>query len=82
MAWTNTGFDKDVFKLLMRMKGGTSRLKVLNALSAAPKDRLQLSRDQFGLEDDRPPHSNTPQSWVNRRARDFCKQHQDLCVNR
>lgn len=45
MAWTNTGFDKDVFKLLMRMKGGTSRLKVLNALSAAPKDRLQLSRE-------------------------------------
>ncbi|MCL5068623.1 MAG: hypothetical protein M1368_09775, partial [Thaumarchaeota archaeon] len=25
MAWTNTGFDKDVFKLLMRMKNGTNR---------------------------------------------------------
>jgi len=45
MAWTTTGFDKDVFKLLMRMKGGASRMKVLNALSASPKDRLQLSRE-------------------------------------
>ena len=38
---SGSGFDKDVFQLIMRMKGGGSRMKVLNALSVAPKDRLR-----------------------------------------
>src|SRR5579875_657457 len=38
------GFDKDVFKLLLRTKGGNSRTELLRAL-LAPKDRMQLSRE-------------------------------------
>jgi hypothetical protein len=45
IAWTETGFNKDVFHLLMKMKGGNSRLKVMNALDRRPKDRLQLSNE-------------------------------------
>lgn len=40
----NAGFDKDVFKLLLRTKGGNSRTKLLKAL-LTPKDRMQLSRE-------------------------------------
>ncbi len=45
IAWKETGFDKDVFDLLMKMKGGNSRLKVMHALVSKSKDRLQLSNE-------------------------------------
>ena len=42
--WEGLGFDSDVFRLFMKMKGGKSRLRMLNALSQ-PKDRYQLARE-------------------------------------
>jgi DNA-binding transcriptional ArsR family regulator len=42
------GFDKDVFRLLVRTKGGKSRARLLKTLML-PKDRMQLSRD-LGLD--------------------------------
>jgi DNA-binding transcriptional ArsR family regulator len=42
--WEGLGFDSDVFRLFMRMKGGKTRLRMLNALSK-PKDRYQLAQE-------------------------------------
>jgi DNA-binding MarR family transcriptional regulator len=42
------GFGSDVFELFMRMKGGATRIKVLNTLSI-PKDRLQLA-EELGVD--------------------------------
>jgi len=44
----NAGFDKDVFRLLLRTKGGNSRVKLLKAL-LSPKDRSMLSKE-LGLD--------------------------------
>jgi len=46
--WMELGFDNDVFTLFVRMKGGKTRLKLLDALSL-PKDRLQLAQE-LGLD--------------------------------
>jgi len=46
--WEGLGFDSDVFRLFMKMKGGKTRLKLLNALSI-PKDRYQLAKE-LGLD--------------------------------
>jgi DNA-binding transcriptional ArsR family regulator len=42
--WEGLGFDSDVFRLFMRMKGGKTRLRLLIALSK-PKDRHQLAKE-------------------------------------
>jgi DNA-binding MarR family transcriptional regulator len=42
------GFGSDVFELFMKMKGGATRIKVLNTLST-PKDRLQLA-EELGVD--------------------------------
>ena len=42
--YTEMGFGSDVFELFMKMKGGATRIKVLNTLST-PKDRLQLAQE-------------------------------------
>ncbi len=42
--YTELGFGSDVFELFMKMKGGATRIKVLNTLSS-PKDRLQLAQE-------------------------------------
>ncbi len=42
------GFGSDVFELFMKMKGGATRIKVLNTL-ATPKDRLQLA-EELGVD--------------------------------
>lgn len=46
--WQEYGFDKDVFRLLLKMRGGSSRVKLLKAL-LVPKDRLQLAKE-IGLD--------------------------------
>jgi hypothetical protein len=46
--YTQMGFGSDVFDLFMRMKGGATRIKVLNTLST-PKDRLQLA-EELGVD--------------------------------
>ncbi|MGA2876160.1 MAG: winged helix-turn-helix domain-containing protein [Nitrososphaerales archaeon] len=47
-TWANLGFDQDVFKLFVRMKGASTRLRLLQSLSH-PKDRAQLS-DELGID--------------------------------
>lgn len=42
--WTSLGFDQDVFRLFVRMKGAPTRLKLLQSL-ASPKDRAQLAEE-------------------------------------
>jgi hypothetical protein len=42
--WNSSGFTQDSFDLLVKMKGGPTRLKLLNAL-AVPKDRSQLAQE-------------------------------------
>jgi len=42
------GFGDDVIELFMKMKGGATRIKVLNTLST-PKDRLQLA-EELGVD--------------------------------
>jgi len=46
--YTEMGFGSDVFELFMKMKGGATRIKVLNTLST-PKDRLQLA-EELGVD--------------------------------
>jgi DNA-binding transcriptional ArsR family regulator len=46
--WTNLGFDQDVFKLFVRMRGAPTRLKLLHSLTD-PKDRLQLA-EELGID--------------------------------
>ncbi len=46
--WMGLGFDSDVFGLFVRMKGGKTRLRLLDALSL-PKDRQQLALE-LGLD--------------------------------
>lgn len=48
ILFRNAGFDKDVFRLLLRTKGGNSRVKLLKAL-LSPKDRSMLSKE-LGLD--------------------------------
>lgn len=46
--YSEMGFGSDVFELFMKMKGGATRIKVLNTLSS-PKDRLQLA-EELGVD--------------------------------
>lgn len=41
--WRVAGFDRDTFDLIMRMRGGASRLAILRLLTA-PKHKNELSR--------------------------------------
>jgi DNA-binding HxlR family transcriptional regulator len=47
-AYSEMGFGSDVFELFMKMKGGATRIKVLNTLTT-PKDRLQLA-EELGVD--------------------------------
>jgi DNA-binding MarR family transcriptional regulator len=42
--WNSSGFTQDSFDLLVKMKGGPTRLKLLDALST-PKDRSKLAQE-------------------------------------
>jgi len=46
--YSELGFGSDVFELFMKMKGGATRIKVLNKLGT-PKDRLQLA-EELGVD--------------------------------
>lgn len=46
--YSEMGFGSDVFELFMKMKGGATRIKVLNTLTT-PKDRLQLA-EELGVD--------------------------------
>jgi predicted transcriptional regulator len=42
--WHSSGFSQDAFDLLVKMKGGPTRMKLLQALNV-PKDRAQLAQE-------------------------------------
>jgi predicted transcriptional regulator len=42
--WNSSGYTQDAFDLLVKMKGGPTRLKLLQALNA-PKDRSKLAQE-------------------------------------
>jgi len=42
--WEGLGFDSDVFRLFLKMRGGKTRLRMMTALSK-PKDRYQLAQE-------------------------------------
>lgn len=46
--WEALGFDSEVFELFVRMRGGKTRVKLLNSL-LIPKDRFQLA-NELGLD--------------------------------
>lgn len=46
--WEQLGYDKDAFKLMTRMRGAATRLKLLESLDK-PMDRLQLA-NKLGLD--------------------------------
>ncbi len=46
--YSEMGFGSDVFELFMKMKGGATRIRLLNTLST-PKDRLQLA-EELGVD--------------------------------
>ncbi|MDG7034934.1 MAG: helix-turn-helix transcriptional regulator [Nitrososphaerota archaeon] len=46
--WATLGFDQNVFELFKRMKGATTRMRLLQNLQT-PKDRHQLAKE-LGLE--------------------------------
>ncbi len=46
--WESLGFDSEMFRLFIRMKGARTRSNLLYALSS-PKDRLQLAQE-LGLD--------------------------------
>lgn len=46
--WQEVGFDREVFKLFMKMKGGGTRVQVLKNLRS-PKDRAQIAQE-LGLD--------------------------------
>ncbi|MHB1908870.1 MAG: ArsR/SmtB family transcription factor [Nitrososphaerales archaeon] len=47
--WLKFGFDQDVFRLFIKMRGAPTRLKVLRSLIESPKDRAQIA-EQLGLD--------------------------------
>jgi predicted transcriptional regulator len=44
-AWSRQGYDYDTFKLLTKMHGSPTRIRLLNAISSSPKNKLQLAKE-------------------------------------
>lgn len=44
MYWSRMGFDYKSFELLIKMKGGSTRLRILNALKVE-RDRFQIAKE-------------------------------------
>ena len=47
-TWLRLGFDQDIFEMFFKMRGGTTRLKLLGLLSG-PKDRARMA-EELGLD--------------------------------
>lgn len=47
--WTESGLCCGVFELLIRMKGGRTRVKLLRSIEANPSNKLQLA-DSIGID--------------------------------
>jgi predicted transcriptional regulator len=44
-AWSRQGYDYDMFKLVTKMRGSPMRIRLLNAISSSPKNKLQLAKE-------------------------------------
>jgi hypothetical protein len=44
-AWSRQGYDYDIFKLVTKMRGSPTRIRLLNAVSGTPKNKLQLAKE-------------------------------------
>lgn len=44
-AWSKQGYDYDTFKLVTRMRGSPTRIRLLNAINDSPKNKLQLAKE-------------------------------------
>jgi len=44
-AWSRQGYDYDTFKLVAKMRGSPMRIRLLNAVSGGPKNKLQLAKE-------------------------------------
>jgi hypothetical protein len=44
-AWSGQGYDYDTFKLVAKMRGSPIRIRLLNAVSDSPKNKLQLAKE-------------------------------------
>jgi len=43
--WRKEGYDYDTFRLVVRMRGSSTRIRVLNAILDKPKNKLQLAKE-------------------------------------
>jgi len=44
-AWSKQGYDYDTFKLVARMRGSPTRIRLLNAINNSSKNKLQLAKE-------------------------------------
>jgi hypothetical protein len=44
-AWSKQGYDYDTFKLVTKMRGSPTRIRLLNAINNSSKNKLQLAKE-------------------------------------
>lgn len=44
-AWSKQGYDYDTFKLVAKMRGSPTRIRLLNAINNSSKNKLQLAKE-------------------------------------
>lgn len=44
-AWSRQGYDYDTFRLVTKMRGSPTRIRLLNAISSESKNKLQLAKE-------------------------------------
>jgi predicted transcriptional regulator len=44
-AWSMQGYDYDTFKLVAKMRGSPTRIRLLNAINNSSKNKLQLAKE-------------------------------------
>lgn len=47
--WHQKGYDYDEFKILVKMRGGDTRVKILRNLTTVPKSKLQIA-NELGMD--------------------------------
>jgi predicted transcriptional regulator len=44
-TWSKQGYDYDTFKLVTKMRGSPTRIRLLNAINSSSKNKLQLAKE-------------------------------------
>jgi predicted transcriptional regulator len=44
-TWSKQGYDYDTFKLVAKMRGSPTRIRLLNAINSSSKNKLQLAKE-------------------------------------